>query len=82
VTPVKPVMPERPFRGAVAVADLFAGKDRLVIGRAPDCDVCLPYPMVSRYHALLERLPHGLRLRDLASVNGVSVSRCAGAARD
>jgi ABC-type multidrug transport system ATPase subunit len=30
--------------------------------------------MVSRYHALLERLPHGLRLRDLASVNGVSVA--------
>jgi ABC transport system ATP-binding/permease protein len=74
VTPVRPVMPERPSRGAVAVADLFAGKDRLVIGRAPDCDVCLPHPMVSRYHALLERLPHGLRLRDLASVNGVSVA--------
>jgi ABC-type multidrug transport system ATPase subunit len=30
--------------------------------------------MVSRYHALVERLPEGLRLRDLASVNGVSVS--------
>ena len=64
------------------VAELFAAKGRLVVGRAPDCDICLPHPMVSRYHALLERLPEGLRLRDLASVNGVSVSRCAGAARN
>jgi hypothetical protein len=51
VTPVRPVLPERPFRGAAAVADLFAAKDRLVVGRAPDCDVCLPHPTVSRYHA-------------------------------
>jgi ABC-type multidrug transport system ATPase subunit len=29
--------------------------------------------MVSRYHALVERVSAGLRLRDLASVNGVSV---------
>ncbi len=74
VRQVKPVMPQQTFRSAVQVTDLFAGKERLVIGRAPDCDVCLPHPMVSRYHALLERLPHGLRLRDLASVNGVSVA--------
>src|SRR5262249_36529134 len=38
-----------------------------------DCDIVLPHPTVSRYHALLERLPEGLRLRDLGSVNGVSL---------
>jgi WD40 repeat protein len=59
---------------AVPVDRLFGGKDHLVIGRAPDCDVCLPHAMVSRYHALLERQPDGLRLRDLASVNGVWVA--------
>ena len=59
-----------PYRN-VAVANLFQAKNRLVIGRAPDCDVCLPHPMVSRYHALLEKLPEGLQLRDLASINGV-----------
>ncbi|HEY7313104.1 MAG TPA: ATP-binding cassette domain-containing protein, partial [Gemmataceae bacterium] len=59
---------------AATLNTLFAGKDRLVIGRAPDCDVCLPHPMVSRYHALLERQREGLRLRDLASVNGVWVA--------
>ena len=58
---------------STAIEALFLGKKRIVIGRAPDCDVVLPHPMVSRYHALVERLPEGLRLRDLASVNGVSV---------
>jgi ABC-type multidrug transport system ATPase subunit/pSer/pThr/pTyr-binding forkhead associated (FHA) protein len=67
-------MPIRLPRHAAPITALFGSKDRLVIGRAPDCDVCLPHPMVSRYHALLERLPQGLRLRDLASVNGVSVA--------
>jgi ABC-type multidrug transport system ATPase subunit len=56
-----------------SVATLFGDKERLVIGRAPDCDISLPHPMVSRYHAMVERVPEGLRLRDLASVNGVSV---------
>jgi ABC-type multidrug transport system ATPase subunit len=61
------------LRREASVATLFGDKDRLVIGRAPDCDICLPHPMVSRYHALVERVPEGLRLRDLASVNGVSL---------
>jgi ABC-type multidrug transport system ATPase subunit len=67
-------MPVRLPQTAASVATLFGAKDRVVIGRAPDCDVCLPHPMVSRYHALLERRPDGLRLRDLGSVNGVSVA--------
>jgi ABC-type multidrug transport system ATPase subunit len=65
---------EETLRPSVAVEALFAGKVKLVVGRAPDCDVCLPHPMVSRYHALVERLDGGLRIRDLASVNGVSVN--------
>jgi ABC-type multidrug transport system ATPase subunit len=52
---------------------LFAGRDRVHIGRAGDCDVCLAHPTVSRRHAELERLPDGrLRLRD-SSRNGVFV---------
>src|SRR4051812_1200966 len=61
------------LRREMPVELLFHKKQRLVIGRASDCDVRLPHPMVSRYHALLERLPEGFRLRDLGSVNGVSV---------
>jgi ABC-type multidrug transport system ATPase subunit len=54
---------------------LFAERSTLRIGRAADCDVCLSHPMISRHHALLERLSDGrLRLTDLGSVNGISVN--------
>jgi pSer/pThr/pTyr-binding forkhead associated (FHA) protein len=33
----------------------------------------LPHPSVSRTHALHEKTPEGLRIRDLSSVNGVLV---------
>ncbi len=59
---------------AVPVEKLFAAKARIVIGRGGDCDVVLPHPLVSRYHALVERRPEGLRLSDLSSVNGVFVA--------
>jgi len=62
-----------PLSRAVSLDALFGTKQRLVIGRAADCDLCLPHPTVSRYHAVLERLPQGLYLRDLSSVNGVFV---------
>ncbi len=62
-----------PVQQAFTVSSLFASKERAVIGRAPDCDIHLSHPSVSRYHAMLERRPNGLWVRDLASVNGVSV---------
>src|SRR5262249_49477564 len=60
-----------PREQAFDVPALFAGKSRVVIGRAPDCDLHLPHPSVSRYHARIERRPHGLYLADLSSVHGV-----------
>ncbi len=63
----------REQRSAVALATLFAVKPLIVIGRSPDCDIYLPHPSVSRYHALLERSANGLLLRDLGSVNGIFV---------
>src|SRR4051794_1924148 len=48
-----------PYR-SLAVDDLFAARDRLVIGRAESCDLCLPHSSVSRVHALLERRPEGI----------------------
>jgi ABC-type multidrug transport system ATPase subunit len=62
-------------RRTIALDALFAHKSRLLIGRSPECDVCLAHPMVSRRHALLERASDGrLRLTDLDSVNGLSVN--------
>jgi ABC-type multidrug transport system ATPase subunit len=60
-----------PHQQTFDVPALLGGKSRLVVGRAPDCDISLSHPSVSRYHALIERRDDGLYLRDLSSVNGV-----------
>ena len=70
----RPLSTKSLARQEVPVETLFAKRDRLVIGRAADCDLPLVHPSVSRYHAILERLPDGFRLSDLNSVNGVSVN--------
>jgi len=51
--------------------------DRLTIGRAPDNDVALDFPGISRYHAVVERRDALCTVRDLNSSNGTWV----GAAR-
>ena len=43
------------------------------VGRAPDCDVVVPSPRVSRYHAELSVDAQGARVRDLGSTNGTAV---------
>ena len=49
--------------------------DRLTIGREKGNDVVLPGdPMVSRRHALLERLAAGWSVSDLGSTNGTFVN--------
>jgi serine phosphatase RsbU (regulator of sigma subunit) len=49
-------------------------RSRLLVGREPTCDVCLPHPSVSRRHAQLQRGPDGAWiLQDLNSLNHVFV---------
>src|SRR5437899_9905975 len=63
------------LRRTTPLSVLFARRERIRIGRSADCDVCLSHPMISRQHALLERLPDGrLRLTGLESINGISVN--------
>ena len=64
----------RGLRRNYQLDELFAGRSELVIGRAPECDIRLAHPTVSRLHARLVRTPQGLELRDLGSVNGVQVN--------
>ena len=45
----------------------------MVIGRDPDCDYPLKYPMISWRHARLEKTPNGLVIEDLGSKNGTFV---------
>jgi len=46
----------------------------ITVGRAPDTDALIGDVTVSRRHAELEGLSHGLRVRDLGSSNGTSVN--------
>jgi ABC-type multidrug transport system ATPase subunit/pSer/pThr/pTyr-binding forkhead associated (FHA) protein len=48
--------------------------DHVSIGRAQDNDLILNHPIVSSYHAEIERLGTRFRLRDLRSTNGVFVN--------
>lgn len=45
------------------------------IGRAADNDLCIRDLRVSRYHARLTSLPHGICIEDLGSTNGVHVNQ-------
>lgn len=49
--------------------------DLVLIGRAPDCDLILDHPEVSRHHAELLRMDElSYELRDLGSTNGTYVN--------
>jgi pSer/pThr/pTyr-binding forkhead associated (FHA) protein len=50
--------------------------EALSIGRAPDNDIILTLPNVSRHHARVERTASGYILRDLNSENGTWMERC------
>ena len=45
-------------------------KDRILIGRDRQCDICIVSPVVSRQHACVESTPAGLYFVDLGSTNG------------
>ena len=60
------------FQGNV-IRTLPLNFDTLTIGRAPDNDLSLQHPGVSRHHLELELGPDGMTLTDLGSVNGTFV---------
>jgi sigma-B regulation protein RsbU (phosphoserine phosphatase) len=48
--------------------------ERLLIGRARECDLILPDVLLSRRHAEITRTPQGWVLRDLGSMNGTRLN--------
>jgi phosphoserine phosphatase RsbU/P len=48
--------------------------DRVVLGRAHECDLILPDVLLSRRHAEIVRGPSGWILRDLGSLNGTRLN--------
>ncbi len=57
-------------RGMKAHTTLAFRGDTMVLGRAPNCDQVLDYPMVSWNHARLSRTQGGYVVEDLGSSNG------------
>ncbi len=53
---------------------LFGERDTITIGRAPDNDVVLDSPVVSRHHAVVRREDGRFFLRDLNTPNGTFVN--------
>jgi serine/threonine protein kinase len=49
-------------------------KNRILIGRSPDCDICFLSLAMARYHAQLVRTGRGYSLEDLGSRNGSYVN--------
>ena len=60
--------------GLQSMAVDLKGRERITIGRAPDNQIVLDHPQVSRVHALIERMGTRYRIKDLKSANGVFVA--------
>lgn len=62
------------YEGAMAGSRWPLDRERVTIGRAPDCDIVILDRQVSRYHVRIERDEEGYLLRDLGSKNGTLVN--------
>ena len=73
----RPFLVLRDDGGAQRIVELSDDRERLAIGRSPECDVCLAWdPEVSRLHAELERVgAEWLVADDGLSRNGTRVGR-------
>lgn len=71
-TVVRPVLPRYVLRGVggAGFGRTFPLVGPTVLGRAPDCDVRLDHPGVSRQHVRFTPTDDGLLVEDLGSTNG------------
>lgn len=68
--PVRPAL-----RRSMQLDELFHTRGRVLIGRWSGADLCLPHPTVASHHAMIERTPLGLRVRDLTLTRGITIGR-------
>jgi ABC transport system ATP-binding/permease protein len=59
--------------GATRMLSMDA-EESITVGRAPDNTITFDHPLISRYHAMIERLGTRRRIKDLKSTNGVFVN--------
>lgn len=53
----------------------LAGQERVTVGRADDNTITLNHPLVSRFHAVIERMGTRTRITDLHSANGIYINQ-------
>jgi ABC-type multidrug transport system ATPase subunit len=76
-----PAMPSAPPVSASAPSSsaVCSSSPALLIGRAPECQIRLDYPMISRHHARITREGQGKEkewiIEDLNSANGVALNQ-------
>jgi class 3 adenylate cyclase/pSer/pThr/pTyr-binding forkhead associated (FHA) protein len=53
-----------------------ADQEQLILGRLPECDVCLPYSAISRRHCQFRQVAQGKwQIEDLGSTNGTLLNQ-------
>lgn len=57
-------------QGGTLNGQRWAVRQRIIIGREPDCNLIINDRQVSRHHAVLTPTPNGILLEDLSSKNG------------
>ena len=68
-------MPHLRLASGDGPSEVFALRaDRVVLGRAHDCDLILPDVLLSRRHAEIVRSAGGWSVRDLGSLNGTRLN--------
>lgn len=72
--PASRLLPGRLTMGQTPQAELGFEGQEMTLGRDPDCDHPLDYPMVSWRHAKLSRNDGVITVEDLGSTNGVFVN--------
>ena len=72
----EPPVPQVPVQNLISVSKPLnlMGLEKVSIGRAEDNHIVIKHPMVSRYHAIIERMGTRYRINDLHSANGVFIN--------
>jgi ABC-type multidrug transport system ATPase subunit/pSer/pThr/pTyr-binding forkhead associated (FHA) protein len=72
--PDEQLLPMRGYSPASAAEAQPLDRETIVIGRAPDCDLVLASPTVSRQHARVSRHGNQFEIEDLHSTNGTRLN--------
>lgn len=65
------------YRSGVISHSFQLKKRKILVGRAPHCDIHIDHPQISHYHALITLEENGATIIDLESENGVFINQQA-----